>query len=194
MAASSTPSSTPSSRQAILDAALTVLQRDGAAALTVRNVTAEAGCSTTGVYTHFGGKSGVVEALFVGGFESFDATLEPYYSAGDLRGSGFAYRRWALANATQYMVMFGRAVPDFEPSDAGRGRGLQSFYRLVSAIATAMGRPADDPEAADRAYHLFATVHGYVMLELAHMAGETEAESERLYARALDGLFAKRSR
>ena len=50
----------------------TVLQRDGAAALTVRNITAEAGCSTTGIYTYFGGKHGLVEAIFVEGFESFD--------------------------------------------------------------------------------------------------------------------------
>ena len=58
----------------LVRAALTVLQRDGAAALTVRNITAEAGCSTTGIYTYFGGKQGLVEAIFVEGFESFDRT------------------------------------------------------------------------------------------------------------------------
>ena len=59
----------------LVQAALTVLQRDGAAALTVRNITAEAGCSTTGIYTYFGGKNGLVEAIFVEGFESFDAAI-----------------------------------------------------------------------------------------------------------------------
>ena len=46
------------------------------AALTVRNVAAAAGCSTTGVYTYFGGKDGLVDAIFVDGFEKFDAALD----------------------------------------------------------------------------------------------------------------------
>ena len=87
-----------------------------AAALTVRNVASEAGCSTTGIYTYFGGKNGLVEAIFVEGFESFDAATAPFMEVDDLAGGCRAYREWALANPTQYMVMFGRAVPDFVPS------------------------------------------------------------------------------
>ncbi|MEJ7799359.1 MAG: TetR/AcrR family transcriptional regulator, partial [Ilumatobacter sp.] len=64
--------SIPDMRTILLEAALAVLRRDGAAALTVRALTEEAGCSTTGVYTYFGGKHGIVEAIFVDGFESFD--------------------------------------------------------------------------------------------------------------------------
>ena len=94
-----------------------MLQRDGAAALTVRNITAEAGCSTTGIYTYFGGKHGLVEAIFVEGFESFDRARPRRCSRPTTcRRAGRAYREWALANPTQYMVMFGRAVPDFVPS------------------------------------------------------------------------------
>ncbi len=106
-----------------------MLQRDGAAALTVRNITAEAGCSTTGVYTYFGGKHGLVEAIFVEGFESFDRASAPLLEADDLLAAGPRYRRWALANPTQYMVMFGRAVPDFVPSEAGPASGARSRSR-----------------------------------------------------------------
>ena len=74
----------------LVRAALTVLQRDGAAALTVRNITAEAGCSTTGIYTYFGGKQGLVEAIFVEGFESFDRTVQPQLLADDLPAAGAA--------------------------------------------------------------------------------------------------------
>jgi len=152
-------------RSTLLHAALTVLQRDGAAALTVRNITAEAGCSTTGVYTYFGGKHGLVEAIYVDGFESFDRTLSATYAAGDLLESGRAYRRWALGNPTHYLVMFGRAVPDFEPSEVAHERASQSFNGLIAAVTLA---GANDPLAS--AYHLFATVHGYVMLELVGIA------------------------
>ena len=168
-------------RTALVRAALTVLQRDGASALTVRNITAEAGCSTTGVYTYFGGKQGLVEAIFVEGFESFDRAVVPLLSKDDTLASGRAYRRWALANPTQYMVMFGRAVPDFTPSEAALQRAVQSF----AALAETIERVAPGDDYAERAFHVFATLHGYVMLELSGMGAATEAESSVLYERAL---------
>ena len=61
---------------------------------------------------------------------------------------------------------------------AGGGR---SFDRLVDAVAAA--RPALDDTAARRwAFHLWATVHGYVMLELQGMAPPDVGEAEELFA------------
>jgi len=171
-------------RAALVRAALTVLQRDGASALTVRNITAEAGCSTTGVYTYFGGKRGLVEAIFVEGFESFDRAVVPLLAKDDMLASGRAYRRWALANPTQYMVMFGRAVPDFTPTEAALQRAVQSF----AALAETIERVAPGDDYAERAFHVFATLHGYVMLELSGMGAPTEEESSVLYERALHAL------
>jgi len=178
-------------RRTLLEAALSVLQHDGAAALTVRNITDRAGCSTTGIYTHFGGKHGLVEAIFLDGFESFDESLTPHYHSGDLAEAGRAYRRWALANPTHYLVMFGRAVPDFEPSERAAQRAAVSFQFLVDAVADATTVPGDiDPPAA--AYHLYATVHGYVMLELVGMGPADTGSLDELYenglTRALRGI------
>lgn len=176
-------------RDRIVRAALDVLARDGAAALTVRNITTEAGCSTTGIYTYFGGKAGLVEAIFVEGFEGFDEAVGPALAAGDLAAAGRAYRRWALDHPTQYMVMFGRAVPDYEPSPAALDRASASFAGLADGVARALRH--DDAE--DHAYHLFATVHGYVMLEMSGMGPRADAEAETRYERALATL-AVRSR
>jgi AcrR family transcriptional regulator len=62
-------------RARILDAALRLLADEGHAALTVRRVATEAGCSTIGVYTWFGGKDGLIDALWTEGFASFAAAL-----------------------------------------------------------------------------------------------------------------------
>ncbi len=167
----------PDMRATLLDAALTVLRRDGAASLTVRNITQQAGCSTTGIYTYFGGKHGLVEAIYLDGFDSFDRTVR---GSDDLLESGRAYRRWALANPTRYLVMFGRAVPDFVPSDAARDRALASFSSLVAEVGR-WGAP--DPAAA--AYHLYATVHGYVMLELVGVGPVDPHELDALYESGL---------
>lgn len=169
-------------RSTLLDAAMTVLQRDGAAALTVRNITQEAGCSTTGIYTYFGGKHGLVEAIYLEGFDSFDRALSACTGPDELLESGRAYRRWAIANPTHYLVMFGRAVPDFEPSTVALERALTSFEWLVAAVAR---WGASDPAAA--AYHLYATVHGYVMLEL---IGVGPADRDHLDAIYEAGLVA----
>jgi len=169
-------------RTVLLEAALLVLRRDGAAALTVRALTEEAGCSTTGVYTYFGGKHGLVEAIFVDGFESFDRALAEPYRVGDLLEAGRAYRRWALANPMHYLVMFGRAVHDFVPSDTARERGSQSFQALVDAVAA-----TGSDDALSTAYRLYATVHGYVMLELVGMSPLDPASLDELYEVGLAG-------
>ncbi len=174
-------------RQRLLGSALAILQEKGAAALTVRNITEGAGCSTTGIYTYFGGKHGLIEAIYLDGFRSFDETLGPAYQALDTGEAGRLYREWALANPMHYLVMFGRAVPDFEPSEAARERAMQSFSMLVEAVGRA---GIDDPEPA--AYHLYATVHGYVMLELVGMgelvSGDLADYYEAGIFRAIGGI------
>jgi AcrR family transcriptional regulator len=176
--------STPDMRTVLLDAALSVLRRDGAAALTVRAITEEAGCSTTGVYTYFGGKNGLVEAIFLDGFESFDEAMLDHYRDGDLLEAGRSYRRWALANPMHYLVMFGRAVPDFVPGEAASRRGAASFDALCDAVAA---QGASDPVGA--AYRLYATVHGYVMLELVGMGPVDASALDALYEVGLAGCI-----
>lgn len=170
----------PSTKQSLLDAAIEVLRRDGAAALTVRAITDEAGCSTTGIYTHFGGKNGLVEALFVDGFESFDRSLTPAYERDDLDEAGRCYRRWAIDNPTRYLVMFGRAVPDFQPGPEALDRAGRSFGLLVSALGR---RGVVEPTAA--AYHLYACLHGYVMLELMGLTPPGIDSPDELFERGL---------
>ena len=62
-------------RSAILEAALEILKAQGHEALTVRKVAERAGCSTIGVYTWFGGKDGLVDAILIDGFRAFAGAL-----------------------------------------------------------------------------------------------------------------------
>lgn len=171
-------------QQALLDAALAILREEGAPGLTVRNVTARAGCSTSAIYTHFGGKHGLVEAIYLDGFESFDRHVSASL-AGGLAGAGGAYRAWALANPTHYLVMWGRAVPDFAPSRAARDRAFVSFQLLVDAF---VGSGSDHPVPA--AYHAWATMHGYVMLELVGIDLATIEQRAAMYDHAVAALAA----
>ncbi len=187
---SDSSSAPPSAQQAqILASAITILGERGAAALTIRNVAKGAGCSTTGVYTYFGGKQGLVDAIFVEGFESFDAAMDAAEEAAgldDVRAFGLAYRRWALDRPTHYQVMFGRAVPEYEPSVDALVRAGQSFDCLVDRVSA--GGSTAGLGARALAMHVWATVHGYVMLELAGMMPHDVGDPGELYAAGLDRL------
>ena len=180
-------------RAALLAAAVEILQNEGAGALTVRSVSARAGCSTTGVYTWFGGKNGLVDAIFIDGFARFGAAVDRVPERGDpldrLLERAQAYRRWALANPTHYMVMFGKAVPDYEPSAEAMVTSLATYESLVRATARAIeaGRLGGEPNEV--AHHLWAGIHGYVSLEVAGMnLGEGAAQRARQYTLGLQLL------
>jgi AcrR family transcriptional regulator len=83
----------PSRRRELLDAAIAVIRRDGANALTLDAVAAEAGVSKGGVLYHFGSKRALIEGLVGWWLEEFDSRLgseelaATYVTASDLSGA-----------------------------------------------------------------------------------------------------------
>jgi AcrR family transcriptional regulator len=181
----------PDTREEILRAALAILSEQGHGGLTVRNVAARAGCSTIGVYTWFGGKDGLVDAILIDGYERFAAALRaarPTRSTlGVLVGQGRAYRKWALAHRTSYEVMFMGAVPGHEPSDEASAAGLVAFALLHDAVVDAQSRGLVRPGNADAiALTMWGLVHGLVAIELTRAQ---PAELTTLHDRAFDAAM-----
>jgi AcrR family transcriptional regulator len=181
------------SRELILQAAIRIIDSHGAGALTVRSVAAGAGCSTTGVYTWFGGKNGLVEAIFVDGFHRFGQALMPTLNAPGAKQitlQAHAYRTWALENPTHYMVMFGRAVPDFRPSVEAQIVALATFQHLVDATQAAIEHGLVEGQRDAIAHFLWAGIHGFVSLEMAGMTrSNTREELDRQFAQAARRLL-----
>jgi AcrR family transcriptional regulator len=98
-------------RQIVLDAASALMQSDGPDALTMRRIAGEVDCSTSVLYTMFGDKAGVAEALWLEGFSRLHAALAEVRGVDPvdrLRALGTASRANALSNRSYYAVMFGR--------------------------------------------------------------------------------------
>lgn len=72
----------PGKRRAILDAADTVVRRDGVEALTLEAVAREAHVSKGGLLYHFPNKDALIAGLIARAVESFDSTLAVHLSAG----------------------------------------------------------------------------------------------------------------
>jgi AcrR family transcriptional regulator len=167
-------------RKLILDKASTLLETEGPAALTMRRIAAEVGCSTTVLYTMFGGKTGIAESLWREGFDRLRAALEQPTGANPLErlaAMGRAYRDNALANRSYYAVMFQRPIPGFEPSPDAYAASLKPLQALTNVVAECID--AGVFRAADPAHIagvLWAATHGAVSLELAGYEGAVDAE------------------
>jgi AcrR family transcriptional regulator len=189
------PVSTAPLRTRLLDVAAGILAEEGPQALTVRRVATAAGCSTIGVYTHFDGKDGLIAALLDLGFAGFAIELGRADEVDDPRErlyrSALAYRHWALANPTLFRLMF-TPTPGYSPHPDLLERIGQSYRdqlaRVESALAAGVLAPGD-PDELTR--HLWAGVHGRVVLELLGSMGEPgdPAAAELDFRRGLDLLM-----
>ena len=163
---------TPSTdvRRELIEAAETVLVRDGPGAVTVRTIAAEAGIAPMGVYNRLGGKDGLVNALLIRGFDRLRETV----AGGDepdpverLIACGLRYREFALANRHYYAIMFEDAIPHERGSDEVAEHAIAAFGELVKKVETAAvaGRIIA-PDPGEVAQQVWAGVHGAVALEL----------------------------
>jgi AcrR family transcriptional regulator len=179
--------------QAILEAASRILSDEGSDALTVRRIATEAGCSTMGLYSRFGGKDGVVDQLYVQGFTQLCDAMSQLPrtddALADLRTCAEEYRRTSLAHATHYMVMFGGAVPGFQPTETSKKVAHDAFDRLVARVQRCIDDDLFGGRAPELAEVLWGSMHGLVMLELVGVNPVGEDPGTR-YGRALDTLLA----
>lgn len=158
-------------RTGILDSAGRALTANGPHGLSLRAIAADAGTSTSAVYSLFGGKPELVHALYTEAFRRFREHLvrvpETEDPLEDLIRLGVAYRRNALENPHLYSIMFGRPVPGFEPgADACEtGSGAFDVLRGVVRRAVSCGLIHEPTEQATM--RAWALVHGLVSLELA---------------------------
>jgi AcrR family transcriptional regulator len=166
-------------RDRFVAAGLRTLQDDGAAELTVRRVAEVAGSSTMGIYTQFGGRAGMVEAIYRRGFELLrdrlaaatdDTEQATPGSEAALVAIAVAYRAFALANPALYALMFERPMPDFDPSPRLRADALGMTFSLLTAqVGLAQDRGlivGDDPVRPS--YLIWTTIHGITSIELTH--------------------------
>ncbi len=184
----------------LLEAAADLLDAEGPEALSVRRIAAAAGVAPMGVYNHFDSKAGIVEALFVQGFDRLRAAMSSLRDIEDpleaLAESCRRYRALALAHPRVYELMFLAPVPGFEPSDEARTVALEAFDGLVAAVRRAMSAgavAAGDPTTV--AQIVWSAAHGWMALELAGMTfvDDQDAAAEQLCCVLLRGLAPPRA-
>lgn len=153
-------------RARILRAASELLCEEGPEGLSNRRIAAAAGCTTMTIYTRFGSKGGVLDALFEEGVQQLLKGQEEVSHRDDPMEELLAlvqmYRETALAYAGHYQVMFGVGVPGYQPDEENVQRLLGSFERLTETVS----RLVPEESARAVAFELFGLCHGLVLTEL----------------------------
>ncbi|MGV9713994.1 TetR/AcrR family transcriptional regulator [Gordonia sp. NPDC003424] len=169
-------------RAALITAGRRLLEREGAAALTVRAVAADAGVAPMGVYNHFDGKVGLLNALVTDGFAEFARMIAVTDAdpTARLLESGRRYRAFAIENPTLYSLMFST---ECHPDDETAVRAFEALVEIVRYGQA--GGTIRDSDPAEIAAQIWAGVHGAVSLELTSSYPPT-AEPGRVYADLLE--------
>ncbi|MGD1853606.1 MAG: TetR/AcrR family transcriptional regulator [Leptolyngbyaceae cyanobacterium] len=163
-------------RQALLDAALVILQTKDVKALSLRGVARQAGVSHTAPYRHFADKAALLAAVAEEGFVEFGRYLQAAVDAtaadpvASLKATGVAYVRYALDHPVHFRLMFDCHA--LEPESMATTSSLyttseKTFQILVDIIRTGQTagkfRPGDPKVLATGRW---ALVHGIAMLML----------------------------
>ena len=155
-----------STRERILRAAWDLARRDGLAAITLREVARQVGMRAPSLYTYFGSKNAMYDAMYAQAARDLAGTLARRPQASDprqtLRGRIRVFTEFCVANPVRYQLLMERPIPGFEPAP-------ESFQITAAALA---GTRADLEAAGARgepALDMFrAMITGLVSLQIAN--------------------------
>ncbi len=172
-------------RQALLEAALIILERNGEAGLGLRDLARAVGVSPAAPYRHFDSRAALLEALAVTGFQRFSARMEEVAASepdNAMAAMGKTYVLFALDNPNLFRLMFSPQLKkDGRPGLRMAADAAFDTLRHVVGGDAATGRI--------KALAAWAKVHGLAVLlldgQIAIRAGE---DTEALIAEIIGSL------
>jgi AcrR family transcriptional regulator len=159
-------------RRALLDAAVQVIQEDGPAALTLRDLARRVGVSHAAPVHHFGDKAGLLTALAVEGFAGLSEDLERTYAeTASFLELAVAYVCFAVDHRAHFEVMIRPELyhPDAPELRQARGRTRELLY---GPLAHLRGESADSNSQQNAGLAAWSLAHGLATLLISGNLGE----------------------
>ena len=158
-------------RQALVDAALQLIELRGPTGFTLSEAAKQAGVTPAAVYRHFEGREDLIAEAALQGYENFGDLMQYAYESGQpsalqaFEATGRAYLAFARKYPGQYIAMFESGV------QINRTAALASVANRANAVleqaATDLSQhiPAHKrPPASMFSAHIWAMSHGVVEL------------------------------
>lgn len=166
-------------KRALVDAALEMLDDEGADGIGLRELARKVGVSAAAPYRHFRGRQALLEAVATEGFRRFSTMMAAkeadYPEIEQFPAMAEAYVRFALVQPALFRLMFSRAI-DKQGNKALREAAVEAYASLAKAAAREV--PDAPSEAAVIAWSF---VHGLSMLLLdEQILGVSPANSDSL--------------
>jgi len=165
-------------RQALVEAALTLITEKGPQGFTLSEAAKAADVTPAAVYRHFAGRDDLLAEVARQGFDIFAALMEYAYDDGRpsplaaFEATGRAYLAFARRYPGHYQAMFESGLqPGKHPDLASvAGQARATLDRAAERISQAL--PADRrPPASMISAHVWAVSHGVVELYLRGTGG-----------------------
>ncbi|KAF0965775.1 TetR/AcrR family transcriptional regulator [Rhodococcus sp. T7] len=157
---------------ALVRAAVELLEEDGAAELSLRAAARRAGVSTAAPYRHFSDRDALLSAVAAVGYRDLADRLAAAHpaptTADDLAAIAVAYVQFALARPGLFRVMFAEPC---DPTNPERVAATTAIHEYVKSIVQQAFPTADPDSMADA---VWALVHGLAFL---HLDGKFDAIS-----------------
>ena len=174
-------------REQIIQAALRLLRREGEAAVSIRAVAAEAGCSTQPVMSQFAAAEALKSALYAAADAEHTAYIMPQDPAEPrpMLGIGLRYIRFAAQEPQLFRFLFqsGR-LGSGSPAALLQGAGSAPLVQLLAAQASIGEAAAKDAFAA-----IFCAVHGLASLLANNALQYDESECTRILTAIYEGVL-----
>jgi AcrR family transcriptional regulator len=156
-------------KEDILEAASVLFLEGGTAALSVRAIAKAAGVSTIGIYSHFDGKQGILDALYIEGFAAVDramSVLDLGLSPIDaiLRAAS-NYLELAESRRAHYNLIFGESGTSYMPGPEARLAGVAAFEKNVALSANLLPDGISRHVQEIAAMQIWSILHGAVALQ-----------------------------
>ncbi|RED13169.1 TetR/AcrR family transcriptional regulator [Pontivivens insulae] len=158
-------------RQALVDAALSLIEEKGPNGFTLAEAARLAGVSAAAPYRHFKGREDVIEEMALQGFEIFADLLEHAHDDGApsalaaFETVGRAYLYFARTQPGHYIAMFESGVSvTANPALAQASDRAFGVLERAASDMTAHLPEADRPPASLVSRHIWAMSHGVVEL------------------------------
>jgi AcrR family transcriptional regulator len=152
----------------ILDAASDLFLKGGIQALSVRAISKQAGLSTIGIYSHFQGKQGILDALYIEGFQMVADAMDVFDLEKDPRKAVILatnrYLEIADQHEAHYRLIFGESNTSYSPSEEAQLVGAKAFARLTKVVSGILPKTVSLTQKQTSAMEVWALVHGFSSL------------------------------
>lgn len=158
-------------RQALVDAALALIEQKGPMGFTLSQAAKEAGVTPAAVYRHYDGRDDLIAEAALQGYEMFSDLMEHAYQSGQpsalsaFEATGRAYLAFARRYPGHYIAMFESGLSINRTPDLANAAGRANGVLEKAAGDLSQHIPADKrPPAAMFSAHIWAMSHGVVEL------------------------------